>query len=230
MDNPILPSFSDAVGVFPLPNAVLLPGATLPLHIHEPRYRQLVSDAMDESGLMAMAFLLPGYEEYYHTLLAQIHPIVCVGLIRDCYQTSDARYFINLVGICRARVLEEDRTGDYRRAYLEPVVAAHPPNEKDGEFAAAQLCRQMLNAPVFDSLAAVQKLRKVCGNSTSLDQLVDLLASALLPADAVEIRQLLLSEPSVLQRAEILLGELHGLAKSLQLQRAERGQTPGSMN
>ncbi|MBI4578196.1 MAG: LON peptidase substrate-binding domain-containing protein [Planctomycetes bacterium] len=230
MDGGIVPSLSDAVGLFPLPNAVLLPGGTLPLHVFEPRYRQLVHDALDENALMAMAFLLPGYEPYYHTLLAKIHPVVCVGLIRECLQTGDGRYFINLVGICRAKVLDEDRTGDYRRAYLEPIVAPNPSVDQDGEFTAAQLCRQMLNAPVLDGVEAVQKLRKVCGNSMSLEQVVDLMAAALLPAETVEVRQLILSESRVLQRAEILLAELQALAKRLQVQRTQRDDTShGSM-
>lgn len=218
---PIVPPLSDAVGLFPLPNAVLLPGATLPLHIHEPRYRQLVCDAVEDTSLMAMAFLLPGYEREYHTLNARIHPVVCVGLIRDCYETGDGRYFINLVGICRARVLDEDRSGDYRRAYLEAVVPEEEATEKDAEFAAGQLCRQMLHLPVFDAMESVHKLRRVCGNSMSLEQLIDLLAAALLPGDAVEIRQLLLGESRLIQRAEVLLGELTVLAKTLQLQKIQ---------
>ncbi len=222
MDVPIVPPLSDAVGLFPLPNAVLLPGATLPLHIHEPRYRHLVSDAIDENALMAMAFLLPGYEPYYHTLIAEIHPVVCVGLIRDCYQTGDGRYFVNLVGICRARVLDEDRSGEYRRAYLATMVPEDENANQDAEFAAAQLCRQMLQLPVFDSVEAVHKLRKVCGNSMSLEQLIDLLASALLPPDAVEIRQLILSESRIVHRAEVLLAELQALAKTLQIQKTQR--------
>lgn len=231
MDSPIVPPLSDAVGLFPLPNAVLLPGATLPLHIHEPRYRQLVSDALDDNSLMAMGYLLPGYEPYYHTLIARIHPVVCVGLIRDCYQTNDGRYFINLVGICRARVREEDRSGDYRRAYLEAVPAESAPEAaQDAEFAAAQLCHQMLHLPAFDGIEAAQKLRKVCGNSMSLEQVVDLLASALLPTEAVEVRQLILSEPQIIQRAEILLAELQALAKTMQAQKAQReGVAHGSL-
>src|SRR5512140_230372 len=133
MDSGIIPPLGDAVGLFPLPNAVLLPGGTLPLHIHEPRYQHLVRDAIeDDNALMAMAFLLPGYEPYYHTLVAEIHPLVCVGLIRDCLQTGDGRFFINLVGICGAKVLDEDRSGDYRRAYVEPIVAADSGIDKDG--------------------------------------------------------------------------------------------------
>jgi Lon protease-like protein len=230
MDGQIIPALGDAVGLFPLPNAVLLPGATLPLHIHEVRYRRLVRDAVQDNALMAMAYLLPGYEPYYHTLIAEIHPVVCVGLIRDCLQTGDGRFFINLVGICRATVLDEDRSGDYRRAYLEAMLKADSDVDADGEFAAAQLCRQMLHMPIFDSIEAVQRLRKVCGNSMSLEQLVDLLAAAVLPAESVEVRQLILGEPNVLQRAEVLLSELQAFAKTLQSQRNQPEHTiPGSL-
>ncbi len=221
MSDDIIPALGDAVGLFPLPNAVLLPGGTLPLHIHEPRYRRLISDALDDNALMAMAFLLPGYETHYHTLLARIHPVVCVGLIRDCVQTADGRYFINLVGICRAKVLKEDRSGDYRRAQLEQIPSTQSEINEDAAFAAAQLCRQMLAALAFDGLEAAQKLRKACGNGVSLEHLVDLMAASLLPADAVEIRQLLLSEPDALERAAVLLTELQALAK---LQHVQRNQ------
>lgn len=221
MDGGIVPPLSDSIGLFPLPNAVLLPGATLPLHIFEPRYRQLVSDALDENALMAMAFLLPGYQEQYHTLLARIHPVVCVGMIRDCLQTMDGRYLVNLVGICRARVVDEDRTGDYRRAYVEAMVPPAAQAEPDAEFAAAQMCRQMLALPMWDHLESVRKARKMCGNSMSLEQLVDLMATALLPNEAVEVRQLLLAETGVLERARILLAELQVLAKTMQIQRTQ---------
>lgn len=230
MEGHIVPPFDSTVGLFPLPNVVLLPGATLPLQIHEPRYRRLVRDALADNSLLAMAHLLPGYEPYYHTLMARIHPVVCVGLIREYAQISDGRYFLNLVGICRAKVSEEDRSGEYRVAHLEEVATEHTNAAHDGEFAAAQLCRQILYGPMFDGIAAAQQLRKICGNSMSLEQLVDLLAAGLLPADSVEIRQLILSESNVVQRAEILISELLILAKSLQAKRSSaEDELPGSM-
>jgi Lon protease-like protein len=153
-----------------------------------------------------------------------------VGLIRECVRTADGRYFINLVGICRARVLEEDHSGDYRRAHVEPLVAEVHGPEQDGEFAAAQLCRQILHLPAFDGLESARNLRRVCGNSMSLEQLVDLMAAALLPAESVEIRQLILRERCVLQRAEVLLSELQGLARSMHAARARGEQEmPGSL-
>lgn len=214
------PSFEEPIGLFPLPNAVLLPGATLPLHIHEARYRRLVRDALSEDSVMAMGFLLPGYEPYYHTLIARIHPTVCVGVIRDFFQTGDGRFLINLVGLCRARVVDEDRSGEYRRVRVEPIKAAPAGQNLDGEFAAVELCRQMLNAPAFDALQSAQKLRTVVGSSTGLEHLVDLMAAALIPAEAVEVKQLILSEPNLLHRTEILLHELAVVRNGLTVQQS----------
>src|SRR6476646_5872940 len=104
MPQDLPPKFNVPIGLFPLPNVVLFPGATLPLQIFEPRYRTMVRDAIDRHRLIAMAFLLPGYEGYYHTNLAKVSPTVCVGRIRDHVQIPDGRYFINLQGLCRARV------------------------------------------------------------------------------------------------------------------------------
>ena len=48
--------------VFPLPPVVLLPGSAAPLHIFEPRYRELVKAALESDGIFAMAQVLPGQE------------------------------------------------------------------------------------------------------------------------------------------------------------------------
>ena len=53
------------VPVFPLPNAVLFPRTVLPLHIFEPRYRAMVSDADAGDGMIAIALLEPGFEKDY---------------------------------------------------------------------------------------------------------------------------------------------------------------------
>src|SRR6185503_4161518 len=114
MDQIDFPPLDEPVGLFPLPNVVLFPRATLPLQVFEPRYRAMVRDALDDHSLIAMALLRPGYEAYYYTNIAKIHPVVCVGRIREHIQINDGRYFINLVGLCRAIVRQEEQEGEYR--------------------------------------------------------------------------------------------------------------------
>ena len=57
--DPVLQQFSGQAPLFPLPNVVLFPHAVLPLHIFEPRYRQMTADALEGERLIAMSLLAP---------------------------------------------------------------------------------------------------------------------------------------------------------------------------
>ena len=65
---PELIGFSGRAPLFPLPNVALFPQVLLPLHIFEPRYRQMTADALDGDGLIAMATLKPADPEYQKAL------------------------------------------------------------------------------------------------------------------------------------------------------------------
>ena len=54
--------FSGPVRLFPLPNLVLFPYVLQPLHIFQPRYRELMADALHDDRLIALATLKPGWE------------------------------------------------------------------------------------------------------------------------------------------------------------------------
>src|SRR4051812_25773792 len=114
-----LVGFKGIVKLFPLPNLVLFPQVIQPLHIFEPRYRQLMADALAEDRLITMALLQPGWEEDYH-LKPPIYPIVCIGQIHQEERLPDGRYNLLLRGLHRARVLEEPKTDRlYRLARVE---------------------------------------------------------------------------------------------------------------
>ncbi|MHC4796242.1 MAG: LON peptidase substrate-binding domain-containing protein, partial [Planctomycetota bacterium] len=138
MSDDQLPGFNEPMGLIPLPNVVLFPGATLPLHIFEPRYRIMVNDALQTEAMIAMALLHPGYEASYYTNYAKIHPVVGAGQIQEHIQVADGRYFIRIQGICRARVLQEYHDAEYRMALLEPLPQEVSGIDTDGEFAARQ--------------------------------------------------------------------------------------------
>jgi uncharacterized protein len=88
--------------VFPLDGALLLPGGELPLQIFEPRYLNMIDDAMAGDRLIGMIQTQGG---------ARNNPILsnvgCVGRITSYNETSDGRYLITLTGICRFRPGEE---------------------------------------------------------------------------------------------------------------------------
>jgi Lon protease-like protein len=89
------------LSIFPLPGAILFPGLQLPLHIFEPRYRALVSDALARDRRIAM--IQPQRSEEG----APLFEIGCVGRIGDVEALEDGRYNIVLEGEARFRTLRE---------------------------------------------------------------------------------------------------------------------------
>jgi len=92
--------------IFPLPNVVLFPGALLPLHVFEPRYRELVREVLAGRKLMGVVRLKPGFEEDYEGRPA-VFDVCGVGAVIDSAEHADGRFDITLRGLARARVLEE---------------------------------------------------------------------------------------------------------------------------
>jgi Lon protease-like protein len=111
-----------AVPVFPLPNVVLFPEAILPLHVFEPRYRELVREVLGGRKLMAIARLKPGFEEDYEGR-PPVFDVCGVGQVVDSIERADGRYDITLRGIARARIIEElPALRSFRQMHLEELV------------------------------------------------------------------------------------------------------------
>jgi uncharacterized protein len=111
---------SDLLPIFPLPNVVLFPGVFLPLHIFEPRYRAMVTDALATDRLIGMVLLREGWESDYGGR-PRVFSVGCSGLITHCEKLADGRYNLVLRGLDRFRIVSEDHGRAYRRAGTEPV-------------------------------------------------------------------------------------------------------------
>jgi uncharacterized protein len=111
---------SDLLPIFPLPNVVLFPNVFLPLHIFEPRYREMVADALANDRLIGVVLLRPGWERDYEGR-PPVYPIGCSGVITHVERLPDGRYNIVLRGIERVRIVSEDRERSYRRAAVESL-------------------------------------------------------------------------------------------------------------
>ena len=111
-----LPASLD-VPVFPLPKLVLFPGTLLPLHIFEPRYRDMLADALaGEQRLIAVAQLKPGWEAQYEGRPA-IYDVAGVGRIAQHARNRDGTYDIVLEALARVHLDELEAGGLlYRRA------------------------------------------------------------------------------------------------------------------
>src|SRR5690242_21263889 len=105
LDDAIPNSFDGSVRLFPLPNVVLFPRVMLPLHIFEPRYRQMTADALSSDRLIAMVLLRSADGQYEER--PALHPVACLGKIVADQRLDDGRFHILLRGLSRARIASE---------------------------------------------------------------------------------------------------------------------------
>jgi len=107
------------IPIFPLPNVVLFPRTFLPLHIFEPRYRQMVLDASQGDKIIGMVLLKEGWEEDYDGT-PLIYPLGCTGRMVRVDPLEDGRFNILLYGLSKFVINEEIVERRYRQAHISP--------------------------------------------------------------------------------------------------------------
>ena len=103
--SPFIPAFDElpnSMPIFPLPGAVLMPNAELPLNIFEPRYLNMVDDVLGSHRMIGM--IQPDDEAGSDEAIYQVG---CAGRITQLRETLDGRYGIALSGVCRFEVSQE---------------------------------------------------------------------------------------------------------------------------
>jgi Lon protease-like protein len=115
----MLPS---SLPLFPLPATVLFPNVFLPLHIFEPRYRQMVGDVLSGERLIGMTLLRPGHEAGYEGR-PPIYPVGCAGVITHVERLADGRFNLILRGLQKFLIIGEETPEGrlYRRAMIEAL-------------------------------------------------------------------------------------------------------------
>jgi Lon protease-like protein len=114
---PVIPS---EIPLFPLPETSLFPGVSRPFLIYEPRYREMIADALKGNRIIGMVRLRPGFEKDYEGR-PPIHDIGCAGTIEEYEQLPDGRYVILLRGLTTFRIVTEDQRKAYRLARIEAI-------------------------------------------------------------------------------------------------------------
>ncbi|MCI4646113.1 MAG: LON peptidase substrate-binding domain-containing protein [Hyphomonadaceae bacterium] len=188
------------IALFPLAGAVLFPRWTLPLNIFEPRYLNMIDDAMSGTRMIGMVQTMGGPKAYPE--LAQVG---CAGRITSYSETEDGRYLIVLTGICRFGVNEiPDVATPYRVARPDwarfeqdlaaPSLAELPSREDLSVALKAYVARNEMTV----DWAAIDE--------APLETLIHAL-SASCPFDPME-KQALLETPDLCARAETLIALL----------------------
>jgi uncharacterized protein len=199
----IAEKFSGIARLFPLPNLVVFPHVMQPLHIFEPRYRAMLEAALADDQLIAMAVLAPGWENDYEGRPA-VHSAGCLCRIVTHQLTSEGNYNALVVGMKRVEIVSELPAD---KPFREARVRLRHDDYSD-ELSAERQRRQQ---ELFDRFRRVlppkadinEQLEQLLGKQVPLGMLTDLVAYSL--DIGIDRKVVLLSEPNVDQRADVLI-------------------------
>ena len=203
------------VPVMMLPNATLFPQAFLPLYIFEPRYRQMLSDALHSNRMFAVAMQRPG------SMRETPLPVAGLGLIRVAVGHRDGTSHLILQGLARVQLEQAVRYKPYRIQRIRPLQT--PPCDNVTVDALIAKVRELLaerielgltlplsmlsldnsgshSAPLSSSS---KEIMHCLDSFANLDQAIDLVSHAVLPG-AVE-RQAILETVDVEARLRRLI-------------------------
>jgi|TARA_B100000902_G_C27078989_1_gene797891 Lon protease-like protein len=107
--------FPKIIPIFPLSNFIIFPNTSVPLNIFEPRYIEMVNDAMQSNKLIGI--IQPLSSDNTLEIEPKLHKVGCVGRIDTFEKTEDGRYFIELKGLIRFEKLKEINSNKKYREY-----------------------------------------------------------------------------------------------------------------
>ncbi len=185
--------------LFPLPGTVLLPGSLLPLHVFEPRYRQLVADCLRDKRPLSVCQVMP--EDAADTAGSpRILPYAGVGIIGAHQELPDGRYNVLVQPVGRIRILTEAVSGLLYRVAIAELLddAVVDP----AELAAEGDRVRSLFTPLVGRMGQVGEGVARALRSLPPERVPEAVASVVLRTD--DTRQLFLAEDNPLRRAAMV--------------------------
>ena len=175
--------------LFPLSDLILFPGQVIPLHVFEPRYREMTRDLLDSSGELILGTVL-GEDRKQLGDVAPVQPVAGLGRIQRYQALEDGRFLIVVLGERRVLIEPVDRGKSYPEAHHQPIEETDlliPDNDLENLQSVLKEIEGQIELP----------------ESTSPVQLVDLLImiSKISPQDKYDIFQTI----SVSDRLEKIL-------------------------
>ena len=218
-----LDNFSGIVPLFPLSSVVFFPNTLLPLHIFEPRYKEMVDTALNSEKIIGMALLKPGWEtDYYKN--PEVYDVIGMGRIVSSEVFDDGKINIVLYGLKRARIIEVVEDLPYRQARVSIVE-----NEqgKNNESFRAKIEELIYKWNLY--LDEKQKSHRINVNTKlPLENLTDALASLIFPN--VFDKQRLLEETNVQKRSEIIINDLQTRLEMISITSQKRNEIINKRN
>ena len=203
--------FAGSVRLFPLPNLVLFPHVVQPLHIFEPRYCEMLEEALASDGLIAMVLLEPGWERDYEGRPA-IAPVACLGKVLSHERLPGGKHNLLLRGMCRAAIRREHPAERaFRQADVDLLEDFYPASSAAHRPALQRRLVDLARELMPDKAAGREQLDDLLASQVSLGMLTDIFSYTL--GFPLPVKQRLLAEWNVDRRAKLLSGHLSRLAQ-----------------
>ena len=200
--------FNGRVRLFPLPNLVMFPGVIQGLHIFESRYRRLMEETLRGDGLITMAmYRNPEPSEPIELGDPPIFSTVCIGKVITHAETDDGRFNLLLLGIRRARIIEEIASElPYRIAEVELIQDANDLSQEEKDHYRSKV------VSIFRKISSLEDIpsdpvKSEMADSLPLGLMLDMMSFAVgaAPDQLISV----LETYDIRERAEIV----HGLLK-----------------
>lgn len=218
-----LDNFSGIVPLFPLSSVVFFPNTLLPLHIFEPRYKEMVHTALNSEKIIGMALLKPGWESDYYKS-PEVYEVIGMGRIVSSEEFEDGKINIVLYGLKRARIIEVVEELPYRQAMVKIVENEFETNGESFRSKIEELINKW-NLYLDDK----QKSHRINVNTKlPLENLTDALASLIFPN--VFDKQRLLEETNVQKRSEIIINDLQTRLEMISITSQKRSEIINKRN
>ena len=188
-----------AVPVMPLPGVLLFPNALLPLHIFEPRFREMLARALDDNRMLCVALVKPERQQWRTS--ADFFSVSTVGLIRACIGRSDGTSDLILQGIRRVKFSDFEQEAPFPIARIKALkTRANPTVETD---ALATKVVELYTRLKSSERALPEKIDRYLGEMSDPEMLADLIASTFV--SGATRRQQLLEELDLNNRLRLLI-------------------------
>lgn len=212
-----LQNFSGIVPLFPLATVVFFPHTLLPLHVFEPRYRQMVNDVLNHERIIGMVLLKPEWEKSYYAN-PPIYSVACMGRIVSSEALEDGKFNVVLYGLKRVKILEIVKDLPYRLSRVKILEDVQGTNEEAYRERIAELISRWNRM-----LGKEQESHKInIDTELTLGNMTDALSSSIV--SNVFEKQELLEEDNVQERGEKILNNLETRLEIISLTSKKRNQ------
>ena len=188
-----------AVPVMPLPGVLLFPNALLPLHIFEPRFREMLARALDDDRMLCVALVKPERQQWRTS--ADFFSVSTVGLIRACVGRSDGTSDLILQGIRRVKFSDFEQEAPFPIARIKPLKTRTKPTVETDALATKVV--EFYTRLKSSERALPEKIDRYLGEMSDPEMLADLIASTFV--SGATRRQQLLEELDLNQRLRLLI-------------------------